>query len=486
MKLTEQKYIFLIIITVIFLSLSWFVSDPVRAAKIDRYFLYSVDDIFRYCHVKASVFDGLVFFSPYVKLGYAVVARIFFDILPLGMTSLRIMNVLFSIGILVLIYRLSQKLYAFSSSSYMVVLLTVTFPVYFLLSISTLSEVMFCFFLISSIYLFYIRRYNSSILLVSLLPLFRQEGIIFLFIWAYFLKNLSQRRKILLLFIPFSLWMVFILLQNIFNHALLWLMPGVPPYNSVAVFKQSLILMSIFIYSPLVISTLIGFMINLRNKELDTLKVCFVSYVLFLMIFQVVHFLKFGLLCRELRIVMPLVPIMAILAGGVFDRVAKHIFMKKTGFLLMIASIIIIMFIQIIQLQRDYFVAIDLVTPQEEQEIKEISVWLNNYLSERHISQVYVPGVLTSHRVIRRLWMYLPGYIKLCAIPGDSLEEATMINDFVLDITALRYIYINKDKNGEKLLISTRLYDSGLLEELQYKLIKELPNISLYFYIVNR
>ncbi|MBL7196784.1 MAG: hypothetical protein ISS47_01650 [Candidatus Omnitrophica bacterium] len=481
---SNKYFILIIFIASIFLSLSWFVSDPIRAAKMDRFFLYSVDDVFRYCHIKASVFNGLVFFSPYVKIGYAIVSRIFYEILPLGMTSLRIINALFSVGILILVRKLTQKLYAYELSSYATTLLIVTFPIFFLLSISTLSEVLFCFFLIWAAYLFYTGRYNMSLLLASLLPLFRQEGIIFLFIWGYYLRSLSQARKIILLFVPFTLWMLFILYQNIFNHALLWLIPNKPPINSVASLLQGITLVSIFIFSPLIILCIVGLIINFYNKKFKFLKICFISYILFLLIFQFVHFLKFKSFCRELRIVMPAIPIMAIFAGSVFDRFLRRISSyRRVSIIVFTIILIIIMSFQIVQLQKDSFVVNDSVTAEQEKIIKDVSIWLNNYMSKENIEKVYVPGILTMHKIIRRLWMYMPGYVGFYAASGSTIREAMIINESVLDMVVLKPLTILNNMKG--IFISTYPNDKEKISnKINYRLLKSIPDISLYIYLI--
>ena len=77
-------------------------------------------------------------------------------------------------------------------NSWLAILLTVFSPMFFVISFSSLTEILFAFVLIVSIYLFISEKYIWSAIVISFIPFARTEGVIFLplFFLAYlFLKE---------------------------------------------------------------------------------------------------------------------------------------------------------------------------------------------------------------------------------------------------------------------------------------------------------
>jgi len=486
-KIKQSPFLTISIIGLIYLGFVWFISDIFKAGLIDKFLLYYVDDVFRYCHIKAIPFNPIIALNYYLKIGYALIATFFYNIIPVGMSSLRIMNVLFSCGILFLIYKLTQRLSLSKFSANIAIILAATFPVFFLSSLSTLSEVIYSFFVILAIYLLYLKKHGLSIFLVAFLPLFRQEGLIYLFIWIYFLYKQVRIRYLFLLFLPTTIWMILNkqLLGLSFIKLIVFLPSKLPP-NSMASFKEFLNLIYIISYHPIIILSAVGLVVTKIDKKYRFLKVCFITNLFFLIIFQSAHlFASRGLFCREIRFIMPLVPMMALYGGNTIAwlsckyRLQNKLFMS--GF---ISILIIIMAFQISQLQHAPKVVNDSMTNEQENLLKDTSIWLNDYLRETNIKKVcIIPGEMTTDKIIRRLWMYLPGCVEFYATGGEKKISA-YVDNHVFDLVTLRGINL---AGGTKcILISKENLDKNIFANfVNIDLIKVDTKIPLYFYLVS-
>lgn len=170
----------------IFGILIWFISDSARAVSFDKVVFYQTEEVLRYNLSKISFYDPFVLLNPHLRPIPGVINSLFMHILPLGMNSMRILNSLFSIEILFVTYRITKKLGFSKIGSGVALLLALSFPDYFLSSVSTLAEIMFTFFLMSAILFLYEKKYFLSCINIACLPVIRQEGIIFLLAWLFF------------------------------------------------------------------------------------------------------------------------------------------------------------------------------------------------------------------------------------------------------------------------------------------------------------
>lgn len=483
-KLKLFPWLTIAIIEVIFFGFIWFISDIRRAGLLDRFFLYQADDIFRYCHVKILLSNPIVVLNYYCKIGYMLIAGLFYNILPFGMSSLRIMNVLFSGGIIILIYKLTRQLSFTRFASYLAMVLLVTFPVYFLLSLSTLSEVMYSFFFILAIYLLYREKYSLSVLVIVFLPLIRQEGLLYVFTWIILLRKQIKVKHLFVFFLPTLLWILlnWQLLGHSFSKFIFYL-PVKGPGNSMASFQDLGHLIIILVIHPLVILSGIGIWITFNNRKYRLLKICFITQIIFLIIFQILHFLDLnGKFCKEVRIFMPLVPLAAIYAAKSIDELSFRYNLGNKLFLAGVTSLLVIIAgFQISQLQRDPAVIKDSLSVQQEDLVKGASDWLDVYMRQENITKAsIVPGALITDKIIRRIWMYLPGCVDFYA---DGDEEMSILNNAVFDFAVLKTI--NLPKNIKCIFISKdKLKVSALSCNPRIDLIKSYLDIPLYFYLV--
>ncbi len=106
-----------------------------------------------------------------------------------GINGARIYNVILGIFTSFLCWKIA-KLMRFNSA-WVVILLVIFTPIYFILMFTSLTEVTFSFLLVLSILLFLKEKYIWSAIVLSFLPLARTEGVIIipLFVLAYVLKK---------------------------------------------------------------------------------------------------------------------------------------------------------------------------------------------------------------------------------------------------------------------------------------------------------
>jgi hypothetical protein len=116
----------------------------------------------------------------------------------LGYGAAKAFNLVVSVLTLLLSARIAQKL--FPGSSLFVVVFIAFSPVYFLLSVSCLTEILFAFVLVGAVLQFVNKRYLLAALVISFLPLVRSEGIVILPVFAVALFLTRAYRAIPFLF----------------------------------------------------------------------------------------------------------------------------------------------------------------------------------------------------------------------------------------------------------------------------------------------
>ncbi len=114
----------------------------------------------------------------------------------LGFKAAKGFNIMISVFTLLLSAKISKRL--FQVNSFFIVALIAFAPVYFMLSISCLTEILFSFVLVSAVYLFILNRHLLAAVVLSFLPFVRSEGVVILPVFAV-VWYLSRNSR----FIPF-------------------------------------------------------------------------------------------------------------------------------------------------------------------------------------------------------------------------------------------------------------------------------------------
>ncbi len=100
----------------------------------------------------------------------------------LGFKGAQLFNLLIAVLTLIFTFKISKSI--FSKGALTIVVLTAFAPVYFMLMLSTLTEILFSFVLVVSVYLFRKNKFVFSALVLSFIPFVRSEGIILLPVFA--------------------------------------------------------------------------------------------------------------------------------------------------------------------------------------------------------------------------------------------------------------------------------------------------------------
>lgn len=481
LNITFLPLLIILIIFGIFLFLDWFVSNPIRAAIIDRDVLYFIDETFHYWYAKILPYNPSIILNPTAKFVYITISGIFLYLFPFGIISLRIMNTFFSIGILFILYKLTKKLGFDDRFSILAMLITVTFPAYFILSISTLTEIMFCFFLLTAIYLVYSKKYILSVILIALLPLIRQEGILYLGIWSFFLIKKSKIKFIPLLFIPSFLWMLsnYLLLSHSFRYVFfpyaIISKGSFPPWALIS--PSQINFFTLFGYYPILILSIIGLILELSNRRCALIFACIFIHISFLFTLQVAGpFLMVGCFWRESRYIVPMAPLIAIYATDSVRAIYKNFIQKKIANYFLV-SIMIIMILSLIyqtgQSQLFSKVTKDNLTVVQEANLKKIIAWLCEYLKKENIKNIYANGACMTHKFMRRIMIDLSLRINCYAI----------VDDFkVLDPVTLRII-LNHKVEGIFFALDKEENDK-FISNFNCRLIKQSFSPPMYFYLV--
>ena len=99
-----------------------------------------------------------------------------------GYNMAKAFNVLIAVLTLLLSARIANRLFAGSS---MITIILIAFsPVYFLISASCLTEILFSFVLVAAVYLFLGKRFVLAAIVLSFLPMVRSEGVVILPVFA--------------------------------------------------------------------------------------------------------------------------------------------------------------------------------------------------------------------------------------------------------------------------------------------------------------
>lgn len=481
-KMFKNKRLFLIpFILIMYWVFVWIISDPARAGKIDRSILYNIDDIFKYCYARIALVDPKVLLNPNAKPVLTVVFNFFLRIFPNNISTLRAVNSLFSAGLLCVLYKFTKELKFEEPYRSIAVIITAFTPIYFLASISTLAGIMFTFFLLSAVYLYYTDKNLCSAFIVSFLPIIRQEGILYLGLWVFFLFKKNKLKYTSILFIPSFIWSLldYFILGNTFGYPFFYIfkITSQPPIEVLLPLSQIHYLIILLICHPLSILFLLGYIKNIFNKKYKVILLCSLAHVSFLFAFNGFLFFTTKSLFRDLRFLVPLIPFMAILSIDVI----KTFIIKKNlsrGLRKGVLTIICMAFIGFLvahigYIQKDPRLQREKLTLEQENEAKMTSKWLNQYLEKNGFKNVYISGELMIHPVIRRLWMDLPIRNKLYLIWGDDYKQLNPAT-FGIDSNVYR----------KGVYITMKHSSMNFLRETIYTKIKMVNSLDLCFYLI--
>lgn len=479
LKLPSCFMVFLFLVFIVFLILDWFTAVSLRAGKIDHYILFSMAETTRFYYAQVALCNPFVFLNPNAKPVYSLISSAFVFLLPWGLFSLKLLNSLLSVGILMVLYKLMKKMGFGNFAIAIATILTVTFPLFFLLSIAALSEILFCFFLVTAFYFFFSKKYFICALLISLLPLIRQEGVLYICLMLFFLLKERKIYVALILGLPLLVWVL--LNSFLLNHSVLYPffvsmdMPGPTLKSSVMSLREFKNFILPIFYHPLFFLFPIGFIWMVLKKRCLPVIVALTFHCFFITIGLFIQFLIIGQVSCDFRYIVPLIPLMALVASGVFESFILRKKLKIFIIIMIVCSLISILINRITMLQKIPRVNSESLTVKQEERIDGLVIWLKDYIKETGICKVYFSGDLISNKIIRRLRAYLAQSITM--YPVREFRE-------VYDPITFKIIekeFSNSELTGLILLIDPDKEKSFILHE-RIKSIKTFSDISIYLY----
>lgn len=472
--------IFLSTVLISLFCFDWFVSDPVRAARLDRYIVYSIDDILRYCHVKASVFQPLSIISPESRVTSILISRLFFFI-SARMITLRIMNSIFAVATLYLLYLMVKRLESRKYMALLSVIAALLCPLFFLGAISTLSEVLFGFILLAGIYAFYNNRYLLSAVLISLLPTIRQEGTLYAFIWFIMFMRRSRWAHAFLLLVPACVWsaLVTVFLKKPPLFTFWFLSRGFncpPPVISLATWSSA-INVSLLAFAPTVGLCVWGIGKRFLDKRYSLVIICLcVQVALFTANELILGFLTKGMINDQVRYLIPIVPLaalfIAVAVSDLAERPGRKHFAGSWRFAVLIVVLAVVFRWQMGVFQ-DYARKTLAVSQEQEVELKNVSEWLREYMKKENIANIYMEGEQVTQKFLGRVHMRLPFGIRCYAM----VNEKQLFNPSTFELIP------NSVMHG----VAVSMCDKCIfLDGSEAVMIKKFPEFPLYFFAVRR
>lgn len=208
-----EKYLVpaLLLILVIVYSILSFLSDGTIGGADDmthfRYSRYAFQNPYFFLHHWGKPFFTALT-SPFAQFGY---------------NGVRIFNVLAGTAAAYFTYRTARKL----ELDYPIlgIFLVVSAPLYTMLMLSGMTEILFSLVLILSIFLFYDRKYIACAILLSFLPFVRTEGVIML---PFFMVALAWQKKWVAVPFLFAGFVFYSIVGSFYYKDLLWVIHEMP------------------------------------------------------------------------------------------------------------------------------------------------------------------------------------------------------------------------------------------------------------------
>lgn len=410
-----------------FCAFGVFASEPIRSAGLDRYILYYIDELIRFYHIKTSFVNPLVFLNPFAKPLSMLISHAWARIFGLDVLNLRILSACFGAGILFFARAICLQLGLGRLKALMVVLLTACMPSFFLSSIAMLSEPFFGFFLIAAVYCCISQRYFLSALCISVLPLARQEGLLYMIGWYYllFFSGSMGRRKWYALLMPLPL-LVWILLDHIvLGHPWLFVYSfhlkvsnGIPPDSllPIQMLKPSYILG----YVPLLVLTVWGMYKKPVSRGFEVLSGCLAVAFVLMVALNVLLVLVHESFVYELRFLNAVIPLVAVYCViglvDVLKRVRKKEVERGLVGVLAFSILLGLNVFMFFELQNLPYVRANVLSADDEYQIEFASGWVDRYMKRNNLKHVYATSM--TDKIVRRILMYLPNKYEFGVIGG--------------------------------------------------------------------
>ncbi|MDD5109025.1 MAG: hypothetical protein PHC29_05915 [Candidatus Omnitrophica bacterium] len=368
------------------------------------------------------------------------------------------------------------------------VALTLISPFYFLSCLSAIVEPFFGLFLILSVFLLYKKKYLLSSVIISLLPVTHQLGVIYAAPAVVYFFTRRKYNYCLLILLPSLLWVI--LNQIILKHGLAYTFfyPGKispysrPPENSMLPIGQ---INPLFFVSflPMAVFFIFG-LINSWIKKENLLINLFILPILTIVIGYNIYLINTQRsFWWEFRYLVPIIPFFSFIVVNGIDYISQKLPKSKNSSYFTFFFILILISSQAMQffyLENNKRVLAERISPVQEEKLKSVSNWLNNFMNENKIKNLYLlNGGDITDKYVRRIWMYLEKKYNFYCFTKDFNN-----NDKIELFDTITYKFKEpKEISGVFLHTKRSLNNAFLPAGFRSRMIKEEPEVFLYFFI---
>lgn len=232
-------------------------------------------------------------------------------------------------------------------------------PIYFLMINTVMTEILFSLFLILGIFLFLRKQYNSTALLISLLPFVRSEGYLFIFFFAcIFLINKNRLASILLC----SGFVFYTLIGLIFYyHDIGWVFNQNPYQHYIIQFNEPMKLLHFIRYYKYITGSVVGLLtitgvlffrrstrLSNKSEHLNTnyeLILVYIPFFVFFLVHSILYWTGMFGSIGEFRVIACVIPLAALISiQGMNFLLISIPFRKFVFFPLLFTGLIIIFY----------------------------------------------------------------------------------------------------------------------------------------------
>ena len=349
-------------------------------------------------------------------------------------------------------------------------------------------EPFFGLFIVLSVFLLYKKKYFLSSAIISLFPVTHQLGVIYAALAAAYFFTRRKYNYCLLIILPSLLWVI--LNQIILKHGLAYTFfyPGEispysrPPENSMLPITQVNPLFFVS-FLPMAVFFILGLINSWIKKEYLLINL-FIFPILTIVIGYNIYLINTqGSFWWEFRYLVPIIPFFSFIAVNGIDSVVQKLPKSKNSAYFTVFFILILISSQAMQffyLENNKRVSAERFSPVQEEKLKSVSTWLNNFMNENKIKNLYLlNGGDITDKYVRRIWMYLDKKYNFYCFTKDFNN-----NDKIELFDTITYKFKEpKGISGVFLHTQSSLDNAFLPTGFRARMIKEEPEVYLYFFI---
>jgi len=298
----------------------------------------SGDSIMHYLYSKYSFTHTSLYYHHWAKPVFVLLSSPFSQF---GIIGIKIFNSIVTSLSLLFTYFVAKKITKHHSSLSVIFLCFA--PLYFIITFSGLTEPLFAFFLIFSIYLLISEKVIASLVLISFLPFVRSEGLILIGIYAFYLIVTKKYKLLPLLAIGHIIYSI----AGYFTyHNFLWVFTQIPYARLSSTYGSGRIFhfvnqMTYVIGIPLYILLLLGiiylittfFSRFLRKEESNysfKLIIVYVGFFAFFVAHSLFWYLGIFNSMGLKRVLICVVPLISLISLDGFNFVTKTLIKNRT------------------------------------------------------------------------------------------------------------------------------------------------------------